>query len=145
MTKLMAVPIATNKRRVDPEILKARYLAALPDYFTITAALAKAGASAHQLAHWRETDGAFCVAEQQARDSLADKLEGEAIRRAFKGVRTPVYQGGLLAGYIQVYSDQLLTLMLKAMRPEKYRERSEVSVTQPIVKVVAGFDPSQVL
>lgn len=121
------------------------YLAALPRYFTQTAALAKAGADLRALKRWREEDGAFCVAEADARGELADKLESEAIRRAFKGVRQPVYQGGLLAGYMTQYSDQLLTLMLKAMRPERFRERSEVSVTQPIVKVVAGFEPSEVL
>lgn len=121
------------------------YLAALPRYFTQTAALAKAGATPGMLKRWREQDGAFMVAEDDARGELADKLEAEAIRRAFKGIRQPVYQGGLLAGYITQYSDQLLTLMLKAMRPERFRERSEVSVTQPIIKVVSGFEAAEVL
>jgi len=131
--------------QISEKVLQQRYLAALPKFFAVSAALASAGATPQQLRFWRETDGAFLVQEQDARDALADKLEAEAVRRAFKGVRTPVYQGGLLAGHITQYSDALLTLLLKAMRPEKYRERSEISVTQPIVKVVAGFDPAQAL
>jgi len=141
---VVAAPPPKSKRRISEEQVQDRYLAGLPKYFTVTAALTAAGASASQLARWREQDGSFLVREQYARDQLADRLEAEAIRRAFRGVRQPVYQGGLLAGYITQYSDQLLTLMLKAMRPEKYRDRSEVSVT-PIVKVVSGFTPADVL
>lgn len=121
------------------------YLEALPEYFTVTAALAKANVPMSQLRKWRELDGGFLVAEQDARNQLADRLEMEAIRRAFHGVKTPVYQGGLLAGHIQIFSDNLLMLMLKAVRPDKFRERSEVTVTQPIVKVVAGFEAAEVL
>src|SRR5215831_1103301 len=139
------VPPAPRTRRISEEKIQDRYLEALPKYFTVSAALTAAGASEEMLRRWRERDGAFCVREQDARNVMADRLEAEAVRRAFKGVRTPVYQGGLLAGHVTQYSDQLLVLMLKAMRPEKYRERSEVSVTQPIIKVVAGFDPAQAL
>ena len=121
------------------------YISALQKYFTSSAAAAKAGLHMSVIRRWREEDGEFCVREEDVRNEVADQLEGEAIRRAFKGVRTPVYQGGLLAGYVTNYSDQLLTLMLKALRPEKFRERSEVRVTDPIIKVVAGFDPSEVL
>ena len=121
------------------------YISALQKYFTSSAAAAKAGLHMSVIRRWREEDGEFCVREEDVRNEVADQLEGEAIRRAFKGVRQPVYQGGLLAGYITSYSDQLLTLMLKALRPEKFRERSEVRVTEPIIKVVAGFDPSEVL
>lgn len=143
--KQLPVPMAALRQYDNQEEAKTAYLEALPKYFTITAALTSAGVSYKVLLNWRESDPEFLMREKNARDELADAIEGEAIRRAFKGVKTPVYQGGLLAGYIQVYSDQLLTLMLKAMRPEKYRERSEVTVTQPIIKVVAGFDPAEVL
>jgi hypothetical protein len=138
------VPSQTRVRRVPERTLQDRYLAALPACFTVSAALTRAGATPRELARWREQSGEFLVREQDARNQLADRLEAEAIRRAFKGVRVPVYQGGLLAGYVTQFSDQLLTLLLKAMRPDKYRERSEVSV-HPIVKVVAGFDPADVL
>lgn len=121
-----------------------RYLAALPKVWTTQLALKAAGATRSQLARWREEDAAFCVQERQVQEGISDLLEAEAVRRAFRGVRKPVYQGGLLAGHITEYSDQLLMFMLKAMRPERFRERSEVQVS-PIVKVVAGFDPQEVL
>lgn len=133
------------QRQTTDASLQDRYLAGLPSYFTVTAAMQHAGIGPNVLARWREQSGEFLVREQQARDAIADRLEAEAIRRAFKGIRVPVYQGGLLAGHVTQYSDQLLTLLLKAMRPEKYRERAEVQVTAPIVKVVAGFDPAQAL
>jgi len=126
------------------EVAKLDYLAALPRFSTPGPALKAAGATPSQLARWREEDGAFLAAERQVREGIADELEREAVRRAFRGVRRPVYQGGLLAGYLTEYSDQLLMFVLKAMRPERFREKSEVSVN-PIVKVVAGFDPQDVL
>jgi len=140
-----AIPAAKrltrHRQAVTDAVLQARYLEHLPKQFTVTAALLKAGASREQLARWREQDAEFLIREQGARDALADLLEAEAIRRAFKGVRVPVYQGGLLAGHVTQYSDQLLTLLLKALRPEKFKDRQDVTVSQPIVKVLAGFDP----
>lgn len=126
------------------EVAKADYLKVLPKLVTPALALKAAGATARQLARWREDDAEFIVSERWIREGIADQLEAEAVRRAFRGVRRPVYQGGLLAGYLTEYSDQLLMFCLKAMRPERFRERSEVSVN-PIVKVVSGFDPGDVL
>lgn len=135
---------AARHKLENAEAKKVLYLEYLPKYFSSSAALAKANADARLLARWREEDGGFLVREKMARDQLADSLEAEAIRRAFKGVRKPVYQGGLLAGYVTEYSDQLLTLMLKAMRPERFRDTATVSVN-PIVKIVAGFTSADVL
>jgi hypothetical protein len=83
-------PRTRTKRVIADETLQDRYLAALPRYFTVSAALVAAAASMQQLRRWRERDGAFLIREQDARNALADKLEAEAIRRAFKGIRTPV-------------------------------------------------------
>jgi hypothetical protein len=126
------------------EVAKADYLRLMPRFSTPGPALKAAGATPSMLARWREEDAAFLVAERQVREGIADQLEAEAVRRAFRGVRRPVYQGGLLAGYLTEYSDQLLMFVLKAMRPERFRDKSEISVT-PIVKVVAGLDPGDVL
>lgn len=126
------------------EVDKATYLKLLESHWTPGVALKAVGVHRSMLYIWRETDAAFLVAEQQVKDGIADALEAEAVKRAYKGVRKPVFQGGLLAGHVTEYSDQLLMFLLKAMRPDRFRERSEVQVT-PIVKVVAGFDPAQVL
>ncbi len=47
-------------------------------------------------------------------------------------------------GTIQCYSDQLLMFLFRARAPERYRDRVDVSVA-PIIKAVAGFDPTDVI
>lgn len=137
----------TRRQRLkieNEEATKMLYLRALPKVFTVSAALRAAQAHSGELARWRREDPDFAARETEARENVADQLEAEAVRRGMKGVRTPVYQGGLLAGYTTVYSDSLLQLMLKASRPDRFRERSEVQVA-PIIKVVGGIDPGDVL
>ena len=119
------------------------YLEAVPRVYTPSAAAKVAGVSLNVVARWRQDD-AFAEREAQAREQIADKLEREAIRRALHGERKPIYQAGTLVGYQVEKSDPLLAMLLKAAKPEKYRERSEITV-KPIVKVVAGFEPGDVL
>lgn len=58
-----------------------------------------------------------------------DDAEGEMYRRAVHGTTKPVYQGGQKVGAIKEYSDTLLIFMLKAHKPDMYREtvRSELT------------------
>jgi hypothetical protein len=92
---------------------------------------------------WREFDDEFVMLERQAKDAFADALEIEAIRRAWHGTKKPVYQNGTLGGYVQEFSDTLLIFALKAIRPDKYRERFDVTTQgQPMIKEVSG-DPTQ--
>jgi hypothetical protein len=76
-----------------------------------------------------EGDAAFAKAWDSAVEEATDLLELEARRRAETGVRMPIYQGGLLVGHKQVYSDGLLQMLLKANRPHKYKEFSAVDHT----------------
>ena len=57
-------------------------------------------------------------------------MEREAYRRAVKGVEKPVYRGGQLVGTIREYSDSLLMFLLRARRPELYRDHSRVERTR---------------
>jgi hypothetical protein len=66
------------------------------------------------------------------------------VRRAWHGFLRPIYQGGQRVGFEPVYSDNLLWNLLKALRPEKYRDRLDMNVAS-IVKEVVGFNPSEVL
>jgi hypothetical protein len=61
---------------------------------------------------WREADAEFAAAWDAALGLGGDALEDEAIRRAMNG------------------SDYLMVFMLKALKPEKYRERSTVDINQ---------------
>lgn len=71
-------------------------------------------------------------------------MEAEAYRRGVKGVQRPVYQGGALAGYVTEYSDLLIQLLLKANRPDKYREKNDVQVAV-VIKSISGVQPADVL
>ncbi|MBX6773030.1 MAG: hypothetical protein IRY83_14975 [Chloroflexi bacterium] len=68
-----------------------------------------------------------------------DALEAEAWRRAVDGVERPVYQNGQRVGAVREYSDTLLIFLLKGGRPQKYRERYELSgpQSQPLLQPVA--------
>jgi hypothetical protein len=98
---------------------------------------------------WQEHDEQFAQAFHEAETEAVEALEAEARERATTGSKLvrEVYRGDRLIERIVEYrpSDAVLVKLLQALRPEKYRDRSEVSVTQPIVKVVAGFDPSLAL
>lgn len=71
---------------------------------------------------WRRQHPGFAVAWDEAIEHAVDELETEARRRAFTGVDEPVFYKGEECGVIRKYSDKLLELLLKAHRPDKYRE-----------------------
>ena len=56
-----------------------------------------------------------------AQDCFSDTLEGEVIRRAFVGVKVPVFFQGIQCGEETKYSDSLALAVLKKRRQE-YRE-----------------------
>jgi hypothetical protein len=84
---------------------------------------------------WRADEPAFAAEWDEALDEAADTMEREAWRRAVEGVDEPVFGsmgqglGSGEVGRIRKYSDTLLIFMLKAARPEKFRERTETRHT----------------
>jgi len=97
--------------------------------------------------YWQEHDERFVMAVHLAEAEAVERLEEEARRRAVDGVKREkgVYWQGSLVGteVITEYSDSLLTLLLRARKPERYKERIAVE-TQPPVKAYAGVDVEQV-
>lgn len=75
----------------------------------------------------RQTDPEFATAVDEAIDMASDKLEREARRRAIDGVEEPIYQGGQLVGTRLVFSDSLLSLLLKGRRKRVFAERVETT------------------
>jgi len=111
----------------------------------------------------RESSPAFAAAWDRAVEDAADVLEREAVRRAVEGVDEPVIYKGELCGTwvdgqgrvvakdtpgavlvpltVKRYSDALLQTLLRAAKPEKYRERQDhTSGGRPFYKAY-GFDP----
>jgi hypothetical protein len=81
--------------------------------------------------YWLRNDEDYYAAFAEARELVSDKMEAEAYRRAVDGIDRVVYSQGKVVGSQREYSDNLLTLLLKANRPEKYKDR--VSVTEESV------------
>jgi hypothetical protein len=79
----------------------------------------------------RERHPDFALAWDEALEDACDLLEAEARRRALEGVEKPVYWQGVVVGTIREYSDTLMTLVLKAHRPEKFRERHDTRLSGP--------------
>lgn len=98
--------------------------------------------------YWQEHDQAFALAMQVAGDAATERLEREAWRRATEGTpykRTSYWHGEPVGTDEKVeFSDQLMMLLLRARRPDLYREKVDVSVSQ-VIKAVAGIDPASVL
>lgn len=99
-----------------------------------------AGVSRQTIVHWRNTDERFKELLSAAEDEARDNIEAEAHRRAVVGFEEPVIYQGLPTMVtdpetgkermltVRKYSDQLMAIMLKGARPEKYRENHKVQV-----------------
>jgi hypothetical protein len=123
-----------------------RYLEGIRQFGTLVHACQLARVSPHTVYAWREHSEDFSLRENEAQEHLTQTLEREALRRALEGFDRPVYQKGVLVGYERVYSDTLMNTLLKARRPDKYRENINVSGSvEQIVREVVGFDPKEVL
>ncbi len=124
-----------GKRKAAPEnapVWEKAFLAALAG----TGIVARAAEAAHietsTAYSLRLVDEAFAERWRLARESAADRMETEALRRAVDGVQEPVFGSGGVGvgttkvGSIRRYSDTLLIFLLKGIRPDKYRERREL-------------------
>lgn len=101
----------------------AAFLDALRDGRSVTAACIDAGIGRRTAYEWREQDEEFRHAWDDAVEEGTDRLEDEAHRRARDGVNKPIYQGGKRVGEIREYSDTLTIFLLKARRPDKFKDR----------------------
>lgn len=88
----------------------------------------------------RKRDADFAAAWEQVIQDAIDSLEQEAWRRARQGVTRvePImYQGVQVAEkIITEYSDNLITFLLKANRPDKYREQVKVIAATDVDKTI---------
>ena len=102
-------------------------------------------------------DGDFQECLQGVREVAADMLEDEARRRAVEGVLKPTgWYKGKRGGFVREYSDILLIVLLKALRPDQYKDRVELKGTlanidmkqlpdDAVRRIAAGEHPMAVL
>ena len=84
---------------------------------------AKVGRTSH--IRWLATDPKYAERFNQLRADRVEEFEAEAARRAVTGVTRPMTVAGESVE-ITEYSDALLMFILKAERPEKYKERHQL-------------------
>lgn len=103
-----------QKKRRGPKDRLA-FLTALAAGQSVTAAAEAAGIDRKTAYRWRDAEPDFADAWEDALEDGTDRLEDEALRRAYNG------------------SDTMVIFLLKARRPKKYRERvqRENTLTRP--------------
>jgi hypothetical protein len=115
------------------------FLAVYAETCSILRAAAASEVSRQSHYDWmRSPNPAYREAFEELKERLADFAEGEALQRGLHGVKRPVLYLGkqVMLGdgdsaqplFETHYSDTLLIFMLKALRPEKYREHKSTKV-----------------
>jgi len=110
-----------NKRQ------RAAFLAALAEGLSAGGAAKAAGGERRCFLQLRESDAAFAAAWNEAVEAGIDALEDAVLRRARDGFERPVFYQGRQVGVQRCYADSLAVLLLKARRPERYRDRVDLS------------------
>lgn len=121
---------------------KCGFLSAFAECGNISLAARTVAVSNKQVKRWRKNDQAFKRLYAEAEEYSIAMLEQEARRRAFNGVKKRVLYKGepvmvsedpndpdseLVPLFEVSYSDDLMKLLLKAHKPEKYRENVDVT------------------
>ena len=141
----------TGKTREEIKAIAARRKRVFLEVFqktgTIGPATRVAGIDRVAVHRWLEHDEQFELEYNLAKEDAVDSMEEEARRRAVEGVvqEQPIFFRGQQVGVkvITDYSDTLLMFLLKAARPDKYKDRVDVTGTT-IIKAYSGIDVERV-
>ena len=145
--------MANRKKFTDHA--RQNFLMALRETANVSEAARRAGISRRRAYDVRDVDPVFAAAWKDAVETAIDTLEAEAWRRGKEGWDEPVFYRGEIQRdaegkpvTIRKYSDRMLELLLKAHRPEKYRERYDVSglpLSAPTVADLPNMTDEQLL
>lgn len=75
----------------------------------------------------REAEPEFDRLWKEAEKQASDSLEEEAWRRATEGVEKPIFYKGEQVGTVKERSDGLLMFLLKGNKPDKFKERTDIT------------------
>ena len=146
----------TNKQQVTPQPTHTRPLARV--WKPIFIETLRRTANVSQAARAADIDRAvayrartrsptFAATWAEAIEEAVDTLHAIAWQRAADGWLEPVFQGGREVGVIRRFDNNLLTTLLKAHRPEMFRDNYRVEHagldqrTQPQINVIFEHDP----
>jgi hypothetical protein len=77
---------------------------------------------------WKRSDAEFLAAFEHLDALVTEEAEAEAWRRGVTGWDEPLAHNGILTGdSVRKFDSSLLTVILKARAPEKYRERYDLA------------------
>ena len=107
---------------------------------SVTLAARAVGVSRRAHYHWVDHDPDYAAQVEHANEELADELEHEARRRALEGIDEPVFYKGERVGSYRRYSDPLMILLLKAKRPEQFKDT--VDINGRIDEAATAIDPA---
>ena len=105
---------------------KPAFIEALRATGSVTRAAKYAGRSRNQAYHVRRQSEDFAAQWDDALEEGTDLLDAEARRRAVTGIDKPVFYKGEVVGSITKYSDRLLMFLLRAHRPQVFRDGGKV-------------------
>jgi len=108
-----------------------RFLREYEKFPTVKSAAARSKINRRTHQRWVKTHPKYGAAFAALKDDAVEELEAEAYRRAVLGVERPITVAGEQV-MVREYSDRLLIFLLKAERPEKYRDRREVKYSGDI-------------
>lgn len=114
---------------LDQRRSKIQFLATLAETGNATAAARAAGISRSTAYTWRQLDGDFAASWDHAIAEAVDRLAMEAWHRALNGVEHVRYFKGEPVGTFRQYSDHLLMFLLRAHRPDLYRNLLKTNKT----------------
>ena len=129
-----------NRNAITPA-KKKKFLDAIAKGYSVSMSCRIAHFSKSGIQKHHAKSKAFRKAWDEAYESGADVLEDEAWRRAVEGIDEPKWYKDVEIGAVRKFSDRLLEMLLKARRPDKFKERFDANVTGDItVKVVKFAD-----
>ena len=103
-----------------------KFFAALAKGLPVATAAQAAGYGRTMVYEHKEKDEAFCQRWEDAVAVAIENMEMVADQRALEGVEEPVFYQGKKCGTVRKFSDTLLMFRLKALAPDKYRERHQL-------------------
>jgi len=119
--------ISDDERAVlDVAPWRAPFLIALTEGATAAVAARKASVAYRTCFDHRRKDTAFRRLWDEAHEMGTDAIEEAARERAVVGHERPIWSHGKVAGTVREPSDRLLELLLRARRPERFRENMRV-------------------
>lgn len=117
----------SNRTKLTPK-KREKFLAVLEECGNVSKACKSIGISRTCAYDHKNNDPEFHDAWEECWENFLDECEDELVRRAFTGVEKELaYQGKLTGDTITEKSDTLLMFYMKGNRPEKYKDRQEIT------------------